>query len=155
MNPGKSLGQAGEDFAWALDMVPVEVEGEPATGTQAVRPPFAGQGQPSRSAPANSKLIGRPHQPPSARSRSLPGAQIHAFRAAFVYDETASPTSTRKIGGTSSALKPTRRNARSQGQPLLEIFSPELLASQQEYLVALKPRGADLRKHPPLGRRFG
>ncbi|MBL8174030.1 MAG: efflux RND transporter periplasmic adaptor subunit [Bryobacterales bacterium] len=40
-----------------------------------------------------------------------------------------------------------------QGQPLLTIYSPELLATQQEYLLALKAQ--DALAHSPLGSTHG
>ncbi|HEX5042604.1 MAG TPA: efflux RND transporter periplasmic adaptor subunit [Candidatus Polarisedimenticolaceae bacterium] len=66
------------------------------------------------------------------------------------YDETRLRHVHTKIDGYVERLSPSTTTGESvrHGQPLLEIYSPELLASQQEFLVALEARdrmrGSDL-----------
>lgn len=57
------------------------------------------------------------------------------------YDETRLKNVHAKISGYVEKLQANATGTLvRQGQPLLEIYSPELLASQQEYLVALRAR---------------
>ena len=130
MNPNEVSDHPGKD-SMGMDMVPVEAEEAPehaaaVPGLAAVR--LSAQKQ---------QLIG-------VRTSDVVRAPFRrTIRAAgrVTYDETRLRHIHTKIAGYVEKL---HANATGEvvreGQPLLEIFSPELLASQQEYLVALQAR---------------
>ncbi len=134
MNPGEVSDRPGKD-SMGMDMVPVEVEGEAAAGAAG---PAAVAGQATVTiSPRKQQLIGART---SLVTRLPFRREIHAS-ARVVYDETRLTHVHTKIGGYVERLEANATGTPvRKGQPLLEIFSPELLASQQEYLVALKAR---------------
>jgi len=133
MNPSEVSDRPGKD-SMGMDMVPVEVEeregavaGPPIVeGRAAVRIPRAKQ-----------QLVGV-RTAPVARS---PFRRTIRTVGHVTFDETRLHHVHTKIGGFVERLY---ANATGQwverGQPLLEIYSPELLASQHEYLIALEAR---------------
>jgi len=103
----------------------------------------------------------------SPRKQQLIGVKTSPVeRAAFrrsiravgrvTYDETRLRSVHAKIAGYVETLFVNATGERVRaGQPLLEIYSPELLASQQEYLVALQARARSAGNSLPGAAGFG
>jgi RND family efflux transporter MFP subunit len=130
MNPGEVSDAPGKD-SMGMEMVAEEiVEGEPQASTvpglATVRIPMQKQ-----------QLIGVK----TALVTRAPFLRTIRAVGRVTYDETRLHHVHTKIAGYVEKLyaNATGETVRS-GQPLLEIYSPELLASQQEYLVALRAR---------------
>ena len=80
-----------------------------------------------------------------------PGAGTHSFRSAgkVAMDETRfSKVQTRIDGWIEKVYVDFTGKFVEKGQPLLTMYSPEMLASQQEYLLALRSR--EIMKGSPL-----
>ncbi len=131
MNPNETSDRPGKD-SMGMDMVRVEVEEKAEAGPSvvqdrvAVRIPYQKQ-----------QLIG-------VKTTTVTRAPFRrTIRAVgrVAYDETRLHHVHTKIAGYIERLyaDATGEGVR-KGQPLLEIYSPELLASQQEYLIALGAR---------------
>jgi len=137
MNPDETADRPGKD-SMGMEMVPLEIDQEPATSSvpdrAVVRIPLAKQ-----------QLIGVTTTP----VERVPFTRTVRAVARVTYDETRLRHVHTKIAGFVERLhvNATGQLVR-QGEPLLEIYSPELLASQQEFLVALEARdrtaGSDL-----------
>jgi len=129
MNPDETADHPGKD-SMGMEMVPVEIEEDPATSSvsdrAAVRVPLTKQ-----------QLIGVKTE----LVERAPFTRTIRAVARVTYDETRLRQVHAKIAGYVETLhvNATGQLVR-QGQPLLEIYSPELLASQQEFLVALRAR---------------
>jgi len=131
MNPAETSEHPGKD-SMGMDMEPVQVEEPEATGVE---------GQ------AGVSL--------STRKRQLINVRIvAAARAPFVRtlravgrvvpDETRLHHLHTKVGGWVEMLHLTATGDKvEQGAPLLDLYSPELVASQEEYLLALRTRSSD------------
>ena len=131
MNPSEIADSPGKD-SMGMEMVPVELD-EPTSSP--------GLGVKGRSTinvnDRKRQLIGVRTVPvekkPLVRSIRTVGL--------IAYDETRLHQVTTKVGGwieklyANSTGEPIRK-----GQPMLTIYSPELLASSQEYLLALRAR---------------
>ncbi len=131
MNPGEVSDHPGKD-SMGMDMVPVELEGAPPQTAAAV-PGLATV----RITTQKQQLIGvRTSDVVQAPFRRTIRAVGHV-----TYDETRLRQVHAKIAGYVEKLY---ANATGEvvrkGEPLVDIYSPELLASQQEYLVALQSR---------------
>ncbi|MBL8238498.1 MAG: efflux RND transporter periplasmic adaptor subunit [Bryobacterales bacterium] len=80
-----------------------------------------------------------------------PGAGIHSFRSTgkVTMDETRfSKVQTRIEGWIEKVYVDFTGKLVEKGQPLLTLYSPEMLASQQEYLLAMRSR--EIMKNSPL-----
>ncbi len=80
-----------------------------------------------------------------------PGAGIHSFRSVgkVTLDETRiSKVQTRIEGWIEKVYVDFTGKLVEKGQPLLTMYSPEMLASQQEYLLAIRSR--EIMKDSPL-----
>ncbi len=130
-NPNEVSNAPGKD-SMGMDMVPVEVEGEAHPSTTAV------PGQ------ASVKLSTRKQQLIGVKTSVVARAPFRrAIRTVgrVTFDETRLHHVHTKVSGYVERLHANATGERvQQGQPLLELYSPELLASQQEYLVALRAR---------------
>lgn len=79
------------------------------------------------------------------------GASIHSFRSVgkVTLDETRiSKVQTRVEGWIEKVYVDFTGKEVAKGQPLLTLYSPEMLASQQEYLLAI--RSGEIMKDSPL-----
>ncbi len=130
MNPNEFSDRPGKD-SMGMEMVPVEVEegraGAPGVeGQAAVRIPIRKQ-----------QLIG-------VRTTTVRRAPfVRTIRAVgrVTEDETRLHHVHTKISGWIETLSVNATGERvRKGQPLLTIYSPELLATQEEYLLALRAR---------------
>ena len=131
MHPNEVSDQPGKD-SMGMDMVAVEVEED----LSAERAPVAGLVG-VRISPRKQQLIGVKTSP------VVRAAFQRSIRAVgrVTLDETRLRQVHTKVAGYVERLFVNATGERVRaGQPLLEIYSPELLASQQEYLVALKAR---------------
>ncbi len=80
-----------------------------------------------------------------------PGASVHSFRSAgtVMMDETRfTKVQTRIDGWIEKVHVDFTGKFVEKGQPLLTLYSPEMLASQREYLLALRSR--EIMKGSPL-----
>ena len=80
-----------------------------------------------------------------------PGAGVHSFRSVgkVTMDETRfSKVQTRIEGWIEKVYVDFTGKLVEKGQPLLTMYSPEMLASQQEYLLAMRSR--EIMKDSPL-----
>lgn len=131
MNPNEVSDKPGKD-SMGMDMVPVEVEEE----APAAASPVAGLSA-VRISTRKQQLIGTR----TSVVTRLPFRRTIRTVGRVTYDETRLHHVHTKVSGY---LERLHANATGElvrrGQPLLEIYSPELLASQQEYLLALKAR---------------
>jgi len=130
MNPGETSDTPGND-SMGMAMVPVEVEVEH---------------------PGGSKVEGLAAVSISARKQQLIGVRTEKVRRAplartvravgvVTADESRLHHVHAKIDGWVETLYVnTTGEMVEKGQPLLTIYSPELLATQEEYLLALKTR---------------
>jgi RND family efflux transporter MFP subunit len=131
MNPGEFSDRPGKD-SMGMDMVPVEQEEPPAQGAATV-PGLSTV----RLSDAKRQLIG---VKTSLVTRALFERTIRAV-GRVALDETRLRHVHTKIAGYVEKLHANVTGELvHEGQPLLEIYSPELLASQQEYLVALQSK---------------
>jgi len=132
MNPGETSDRPGKD-SMGMEMVPVELEAE------------------SPGAPAVAGLAGV--RIPFQKQQLIGVRTIVAKRAPFVRtlqavgrvtaDETRLHHVHTKVGGWIETLYADATGEKvRRGQPLLSLYSPELLATQEEYLVALRSRRA-------------
>lgn len=131
MNPNEVSDHPGKD-SMGMDMAPVELdEAPPQTAA-----PVVGQAT-VRITTQKQQLIGvRTSDVVLAPFRRTIRAVGHV-----TYNETVLRQVHTKIGGYVERLYANATGELVQkGQPLVEIYSPELLASQQEYLVALQAR---------------
>ena len=81
----------------------------------------------------------------------MPGAGIHSFRSVgkVTMDETRfSKVQTRIEGWIEKVYVDFTGKSVEKGQALLTLYSPEMLASQQEYLLAIRSR--EIMKDSPL-----
>jgi membrane fusion protein, copper/silver efflux system len=131
MNPGEISDHPGKD-SMGMDMVAVEEEegaaGAPPAGLAGVRIPFRKQ-----------QLIG-------VRTETVRKAPfIRTINAVgrVAVDETRLRHIHTKIEGWIETLHVSATGEKVEaGQPLLSVYSPELLATQEEYLLALRSRAA-------------
>ena len=131
MNPNEVSDRPGKD-SMGMEMVAVETE-EPPSGASA---PVEGL-SPVRISEAKRQLIG---VKTSEVTRAPFERTIRAV-GRVTFDETRLRHVHTKIAGFVEKLYANvTGEVVHQGQPLLDIYSPELLASQQEYLVALQSR---------------
>jgi len=139
MNPGEVSDRPGKD-SMGMEMVPVEMEEPSSQGTTVeghavVRIPDLKQ-----------RLIGVATQivrrgPFIRRIKTVGRVTVDETRLHHVHT---------KVTGWIEALhSPATGEYVRKGQPLLSIYSPELLASQEEYLVALRNRDAMGDQAPP------
>ena len=139
MNPGEISDRPGKD-SMGMEMVPVEVEepspqGSPVEGHAVVRIPDRKQ-----------QLIGVATQ----IIRRAPFVRRIKTVGRVAVDETRLHHVHTKVAGWIEALhSPATGEYVRKGQPLLSIYSPELLASQEEYLVALRGLEAMGNEAPP------
>lgn len=131
MNPSEISDRPGKD-SMGMEMVAEEIEEPPAAGGPAVHGRAA-----VRITDQKRQLIGVK----TARVERRPLIRTIRTVGRVTYDETRLHHVHTKIGGYVERL---HANATGQfvkaGEPLLTIYSPELLASGQEYLLALKAR---------------
>ena len=133
MNPSEISDHPGKD-SMGMDMVAEEVEEAPASARQAV------EGRaPIRIAERRRQLIGV--RTTVVERRPLTRTVKTVGRV--TYDETRLHQVNTKVAGWVERLY---ANATGQfmkaGDPLLTIYSPELVATAQEYLIALHARAA-------------
>ena len=120
MNPGEVYEHPGKD-TMGMDLVPVEES--------------PGGGRPVRVSAEARRMIGVT----TATAAIRPMRRTLRAAAKLAYDETRLSRIHVKVAGTVETLyadftgKPVRR-----GQPLLTIYSPDLLATQREYLAAYR-----------------
>jgi Cu(I)/Ag(I) efflux system membrane fusion protein len=140
MHPGITSDRPGECPICLMSLVPIGARHEPPVGGG---PPVAGLA-PVQISPAKRQLIGVK----TAKVERLPFVRtVHAV-GRVTLDETRLHHMHTKVAGYVERIhahasgQPVRR-----GEPLLDLYSPELLATQEEYLVALEGyrRSADSR----------
>lgn len=131
MNPKETSERPGKD-SMGMDMVSEEIDEPPAGGAAAVE--------------------GRVAVKVSAQKRQLIGARtapvekaplVREIRAVgrVTYDETRLRNVFTKVSGWVERLYAnTTGQLVKEGEPLLSIYSPELVSSAQEYLLALRGR---------------
>lgn len=131
MNPNEVSDTPGKD-SMGMEMVPIEVEeGRAASGAS----PEGLVGV--RLSTLKRQLIGVKTSPVVR----APFRRTIRAVARITYDETRERHVSSKIAGYVERLDANAIGALfHKGDPLLEIFSPDLLASQQEYLLARKAR---------------
>lgn len=131
MNPGEVSDRPGKD-SMGMDMVSEEVERTPAGGGAEVdgRAPLKLSSQ-------RRQLIGVRTAPVEK------GPFVRTIRTVgrVTYDETRLRNVFTKVSGWVERLYAnTTGQLVKQGEPLLTIYSPELVSSAQEYLLALRGR---------------
>jgi multidrug efflux pump subunit AcrA (membrane-fusion protein) len=128
MNPAETSDHPGKD-SMGMDMEPVQVEAPEETGVE---------GQ------AGVSLSTRKRQSINVRIVAVVRAPfVRTLRAVgqVVPDETRLHHLHTKVGGWVEMLHVTATGDKvEQGAPLLDLYSPELVASQEEYLLALRSR---------------
>jgi multidrug efflux pump subunit AcrA (membrane-fusion protein) len=126
-----------------MDLVPIAEEQAPAASTPELPGPAA-RGADEVPGLATVRLTARKQQLIGVRTSLVVRAPFRrTIRAVgrVTYDETSLRHVHTKIAGYVEKLHTNSTGeAVLEGQPLAEVFSPELLASQQEYLVALQAR---------------
>jgi RND family efflux transporter MFP subunit len=129
MNPGEVSDRPGKD-SMGMEMVPVEVEEGGPAGAPGVEG-LAGV----QISPRKQQLIGVR----TRRVERLPFVRSLRTVGRVTADETRLHHVHTKIEGWVERLyvNATGEKVR-KGQPLLSIYSPELLATQEEYLLALR-----------------
>ncbi|HYS05562.1 MAG TPA: efflux RND transporter periplasmic adaptor subunit [Candidatus Dormibacteraeota bacterium] len=132
MNPSEVSDKPGKD-SMGMEMVPVEMQEQPEETPRV-------EGHAVVSIPATrQRLIG-------VRTQVVEKAPfIREIRALgrVAVDETRLHHVHTKVGGWIETLYAHATGEKVvQGQPLLSIYSPELVASQEEFLVALRGRNA-------------
>ena len=146
MHPNYTSDRPGDCPICGMKLVKVEPEqkaaapagaGEGIAGTAATGPTVEGQGA-VHLTPQKQQLIGARTEPvartPLVKSIRTVG-QVTA-------DESRISRVHTKIGGWVDKLYVNFTGAQvRKGQPLLSIYSPELVATQEEYLLALRARG--------------
>jgi len=128
MNPGNRSDKPGK-APDGMDLVPVYAE-EPGAGERMPEGAF-------KITPEKQQLIGVKYGEVASRALSK------SIRAAarLSYDETGITRVHSKIAGWIEHVYVDFTGALvGKGQPLLSIYSPELVATQDEYLLALKAR---------------
>src|SRR5437867_1757262 len=132
MNPGEVSDRPGKD-SMGMDMEPVEIEAERpgasrVEGLAAVQIP----GRKQQLIGVRTTIVKRG---PSVRTiRTVGRVTPDESRLHHVHTKTEGWVETLYVNATGV---PVRR-----GDPLLTIYSPELVATQEEYLVALRARSA-------------
>ncbi len=131
MNPSEISDRPGKD-SMGMEMVPVEVEEPQAEGAPAVEGRVA-----VKITEQKRQLIGARTAP----VRIQPLVRTIRTVGRVTYDETRLRHVHTKIGGWVERLYANATGEKVEaGAPLLTLYSPELLASGQEYLLALKAR---------------
>jgi membrane fusion protein, copper/silver efflux system len=132
MNPAEVAEKPGKD-SMGMEMVPVEV-GEKSPGAPAVEG-LAGVRIPFR----KQQLIGVR----TIVAKRAPFVRTLRTVGRVTADETRLHHVHTKVGGWIETLYADATGEKVlKGQPLLSLYSPELLATQEEYLVALRSRKA-------------
>jgi RND family efflux transporter MFP subunit len=127
MNPGEVSDRPGKD-SMGMEMVPVEVDEEgPAAGVEGLAR--------VQISPRKQQLIGvrtsRVERIPFVRSlRTVGRVTADETRLHHVHTKIEGWVETLHVNATGERVR--------KGQPLLGIYSPELLATQEEYLLALR-----------------
>jgi RND family efflux transporter MFP subunit len=139
MNPGEVSDRPGKD-SMGMEMVPFEVEAAPREGLPGLAAVTI--------APETGRRMGITYG--LVERRAL--ARDVRTSALIVPDETRLYRVTTKVEGYVERLhinvtgQPVRR-----GQPLLDLFSPELVASQEEFFSALRAaRSLEASPHPSV-----
>lgn len=131
MNPSETSDKPGKD-SMGMEMVPVEVE-EPIGGDV---PGIAGRAS-VRLSSVKQQLIGVR----TAIVRRAPLVRTIRTVGRVTYDETRLHHVHTKVGGWVERLHADAVGELvRKGEPLLTIYSPELVASAEEYLLALRTR---------------
>lgn len=139
MNPGEVSDHPGKD-SMGMDMEAIEIDPEPGGATRV-------EGRaPVRIAPARQQLIGVRTQAaarvPFVRSIRSAGQVVpDETRLHHVHTKIEGYVDTLRVNATGDTVR--------RGDPLLTIYSPELVATQEEYLVALRARDAARRQSLP------
>lgn len=131
MNPSETSDHPGDD-SMGMPMVPVEAEVEPAGDGAGLE-----ERAPVRLSETKRQLIGVRTVPASTRPL------VRDIRAVgrVTYDETRLHHVHTKIAGWIERLYTNAVGEMVlEGQPLITIYSPELVASAEEYLLALRAR---------------
>lgn len=129
MNPGEVSEHPGKD-SMGMDMVPVEVDEEGSAGATGVEGLARVQ-----ISPRKQQLIGVR----TGRVERLPFVRTLRTVGRVTADETRLHHVHTKIEGWVEKLHVNATGEKvRKGQPLLSIYSPELLATQEEYLLALR-----------------
>lgn len=142
MHPAYRSDKPGIAPDCGMTLEPVYADGAPASGTAASRPPVPGA---IPIAPERQQLIGV-----KFATVELSG-QSRSIRAVgkVTFDETrVAHVHTRIDGWIETVFVDFTGDFVTQGQPMLTIYSPEMLASQQELLLAARAR--DLMRDNPL-----
>lgn len=131
MNPGEVSDRPGKD-SMGMEMVPEEVEQAPTGGHATV------EGR------APLKISGKKRQLIGVRIAAVEqGPFVRTIRTVgrVTYDETRLRSVFTKVSGWVERLYANATGQLvKQGDPLLTIYSPELVSSAQEYLLALRGR---------------
>jgi RND family efflux transporter MFP subunit len=131
MNPAEASDRPGKD-SMGMEMVPVEVDEEGLVGAAGVE----GMAKVQIS-PRKQQLIGVRTSP----VERLPFVRTFRTVGRVTADETRLHHVHTKIEGWVETLHVNATGEKvRKGQPLLSIYSPELLATQEEYLLALRAR---------------
>lgn len=147
MHPTMVSDRPGDCPICAMRMVPIEGEEHEAAGHADVADASTSGAEPQEPAVSDRaavRLSAQKQQLIGVKTSEVvrsPLRRVIRTVGRVTYDETRLRHVHTKIAGYVEKL---HANATGElvreGQPLLEIYSPELLASQQEYLVALKAR---------------
>ncbi len=139
MNPGEVSDNPGVD-SMGMEMVPVEVEAGASTGV-------AVEGYAALNIPLRKQqLIGVRIE----EVRRVPFMRAVRAVGRVTADETRLHHVHTKVGGWVEKLYVDATGEKvGKGQPLLTLYSPELLATQEEYLLALRSRRAQGEKVLP------
>jgi membrane fusion protein, copper/silver efflux system len=128
MIPGEVSDKPGKD-SMGMEMVPVEVESSPSAGQSA--PGLAAVNIPER----KQQLIGVrtaivQRSPFLRKIRTVGTVAVDETRLYHVHTKVDGWIDSLSVNATGEKVR--------KGQRLLSLYSPELLATQEEYLVALK-----------------
>lgn len=149
MHPGFKSDKPGDCGICGMRLVPVDAEDHSEQGME----PAAGGAEDPGDMPMGTIRV-------SAEKQQLIGVEygeaelasgVHRFRAVgkVSFDETRiARVQTRIEGWIEEVFVDFTGKLVEKGQPLLTLYSPEMLATQQEYLLALKSR--EIMKSSPL-----
>lgn len=122
MHPWIVLDEPGPSPDCGMDLTPVNVDGQSEAGTVEIDPVTI-QNIGVRTAPVTVESLGR---------------EIRTT-GRFVMDESGERGVTLKVSGYIEKLYANYEGFRiRKGQPLLELYSPDLVSTQEEYLLALQ-----------------
>lgn len=138
MHPSVRMAGPGKCPICAMDLVPVRAQGEPTDSSQQAVPAVASE-PPSQSVfmvdPKRQQMIGVRSAPVATRSldntiATIGRVELDERRVVHVH--------TKFSGWISKVFVDFQWEHVGKGDPLFSVYSPELVATQEEYLLALK-----------------